>query len=89
MVLQTALQFHDRTFKKTPDCAWGGHTTLALLLLMISLVLLMYGFPRTVLVLPLLSQTFFAQIAFFIRGIYALNHRIIIVILVRTKDLVH
>ena len=51
---------HDRTFGKTPDCVWGGHTILAPLFLMISLVLLLHGFSGTVLVLPLVSQTFFA-----------------------------
>ena len=38
----------DRTFRKTLDCVWGGHTILAPLFLIISLVLLLHGFPGTV-----------------------------------------
>ena len=80
---------HDRTFRKTPDCVWGGHTILAPLFLLISLVLLLHGFPATVLVLPLVSQTFFAKIPFFIGGILVLRCDIIIVILVRTSNFMH
>ena len=80
---------HDQTFRKTPDCVWGGHTNLAPLFLMISLVLLLQGFPGTVLVLPLVSQTFFAKIPFFIGGILVLRRHIIIIILVGTSNLVH
>ena len=50
---------HDQTFRKTPDCVWGGHTILTPLLLKIPLLLLLHGFPGTVLVPPLVSQTFF------------------------------
>ena len=80
---------HDRTFRKTPDSVWGGHTILAPLFLIISLVLLLHGFPGTVLVLPLVSRTFFAKILFFIRGILVLRRHIIIIILVETSNLVH
>ena len=80
---------HDRTFRKTPDCVWGSHTILAPLFLITSLVLLLQGFPGTVLVLPLVSQTFFAKIPFFIGGILVLRRHIIIIILVGTSNLVH
>ena len=73
---------HNRTFRKTPDCVRRGHTTLAPLLLI-------YVFPRTVLVLSLLSQTFFAQIPFFIRSIFALHCPIFIVFFVGTRNLMH
>ena len=61
---------HDQKFRKLPDCVWDGHTTLAPLLLIMSLVILMYAFPQTVPVLPLFSQIFFAQIPSFIGGIF-------------------
>ena len=48
---------------------WGGHTILAPRFLIIHLVLLLHGFPGTFLVLPLVSQTFLAEIPFFIGGI--------------------
>ena len=68
---------------------WGGHTILAPFLLIISLLFLLHGFPGTVLVLPLVSQTFFAKIPFFIGGILVLHRHIIIIILVGTSNLVH
>ena len=52
--------------------------------LILSLVLLIYGFPCTVLVLPLVSQSLFAQIPFVNRSIFRLRRRIIILILVVT-----
>ena len=68
---------------------WSGHTIWAPLFLIIPLVLLLYGFSGTVLVLPLVTQTFFFQIPFFIGGILALCRHIVIVILVGTSNLVH
>ena len=68
---------------------WGGHTILAPLFLIISLVFLLHGFPGTVLFLPLVSQTFFAKIPFFIGGILVLRRHSIMIILVGTSNLVH
>ena len=68
---------------------WGGHTILAPLFLIISLVFLLHGFPGTVLVLPLVAQTFFAKIPSFIGGILVLRRHIVILILVETSNLVH